>query len=174
LVHVETVARQISPPTATKFQIRTGLDALREVGDGNALYDALTLAASLLSQERGRRLGIFVIAHRENQGGTATESSSLASVRAAGAPVFAVGHGPGLNGSSLGSYLTALANESRGIRFAGGTPGETTATGERAATILDSQWEVTYQAPDTGARTLGIRLAGTTLTGSRNRPACAP
>jgi VWFA-related protein len=115
IIHMETAVNPILPFTSDRAALLNAIDAMREVGTGNALFDAVALAGSLAAQERDRRQVVFLLTPNDNSGGAiATADAAMSRVNAAGVTYFAAGFGPGAPNVPLANFLRRLARETSG------------------------------------------------------------
>lgn len=175
VIHLETEARAVQTFTADKRQAAAMIDALRVVGDGNALYDALLQAAVILPYETGRRHAIVLVTGAGNLSGTARSAQTvLDRLRTAGLPVFAVPM-PGFSRTEeAGALLQRLSVETQGLWL--GSDEEVGARLRRAGQVLATQFAATYVSGKTDGRThdleIEVKSAVVSATGVRTFTAC--
>lgn len=174
VIHVETVANPIRGFTANKALLLATIDSLRPVGDGLALYDAISLAASQLASEAGRRQAVFVLASGANRDGS-IQDAAIALQRAAAirAPFFAVSSAPAAS-PALDDFLPRLAGETFGYAFEHRAATAAAAAMGTAWRSLAEQTVVTYSLNTPAAHTLALTYRGPagTFTAQRAIPAC--
>lgn len=153
--------REVVPFTRDRQALEAGVQGLQS-GGSTALYDAVEVSAASAGAFDGVRKAIVLLSDGENDTtiGTGTAAGSIAAVRAAGVPVFAVGYGSG----SDGGYLTALATETHGSYF----PADASDIGtvyEAIGSLLRNQYVLTIRDDGEGAAPLRltVRTGGETL-----------
>jgi hypothetical protein len=173
IIHLETRAPQLQPFTSDRSALLSRIALIREVGEDHALLDAVNFATSLLASEQGRRQAVFLLTHRENQGGTITNAGAVvANVRTRGIPIYSLAFGAGLESGTLGTLLKSLTQESHGALVT--DDGNLSGTAGRLAGIFRAQYATTYNAPASDAATLRLSYADTeTFFAERSRPACS-
>ena len=160
ILHLENAASQIGGFTSNKGTLVNAIGAIHPVGSGNALFDAVSLATSLVSEERGRRQAVFVLTANENIGGAILDAgNALSRTVRAGVPVFSAGFGPGATNVPLADFLRRLAAETQGRMAIETRIGDLQPRMEQFWRILASQYALSYPSVnDFRTRNFGVSL----------------
>jgi hypothetical protein len=175
LIHLQTQAAQLQGFTSDRNALLTRIGQFREAGEGHALLDALDLATGLFATEQGRRQVIFLLTHRDTQGGAVTNASAvLSNVRTRGIPIYSLAFGPGLGSGTLGALLKTVTADSHGVLLTEESLTNLAAPAARLSRIFRAQYALTYNVPANEAS--AFRLSYTDGAGAfaaeRSRPAC--
>jgi hypothetical protein len=175
VIHLENTANPIRPFTSDKALLVATIDSLRNVGGGNALYEAISLAAQLLVSEGNRRRLVLVLSPADNAGGLLqSPATALARAAAANAPFFSIAYGPGMQSNGLFTFLAQLANQTQALVYRRESVGMVT-TATQILNIIRNQAALTYVPPREGAAhtvTVQYSTSPNNLTRSRAIAAC--
>jgi hypothetical protein len=175
VIHLETEARAVQTFTADKRQAASMIDALRVVGDGNALYDALLQAGVILPYETNRRHAIVLVTGAGNLSGTVRSAQTvLDKMRTTGIPLFSVPM-PGFSRTDeAGALLQRVSVETQGLWL--GSDEEVGTRLRRVGQILATQFTAVYVSGKTDGESHGLEIevksAVVTATGVRSFTAC--
>jgi uncharacterized protein (TIGR03437 family) len=132
-----TVTRRQAFTTNKQLAI-TAINSLSN-GGSTALYQALHLAATDIAAVTGRKAIVLMTDGSDNQGGK-TIDEAIAAAKAAGAPVYAVGFGSGINEA----VMRRMGTETGGTFTRGATSAELQALLQTVALNITSTCEVSY------------------------------
>jgi len=148
--------------TTNKVAANTAIDGI-VIGGGTALYRALSDAAIALGIRTGRKAIVLMTDGQDSVGGTTLDQAVIAA-QAAGAPVFTVGFGSGVNSS----ILTRIANDTGGFSSTSATSANLQQILQQIGQALASQCEISY-TPSTPSAPATVTITVTSPTPSGTR-----
>lgn len=175
LIHLQTQASLLQGFTGDRNGLLARIGQYRQAGEGHALLDAIDLATGLFATERGRRQAIFLITHRDSQGGAVTNAGTvLSNVRTRGIPIYSLAFGPALGSGTLGALLKAVTADSHGVLLTEESVTNLAAPAARLSRIFRAQYALTYNvaANEASAFRLIYTDSPGTVAAERSRPAC--
>lgn len=136
--------------TADRGALNRGLDSLRVLENtGTAMHDAIVLAARRIGAERTARRAIVLMTDGWDNRSTNTEAAAIASVRAAGVPVFAIGYPATFGDTGVNaSVLRRIADGTGGLYYDSGTTANLQNILTAVGGVITSQYLVTYTTVD--------------------------
>ncbi len=135
--------RVVQPMTADREALRGALDGLAAVGS-TALYAAVDEAVRQAVSSPFQRRVVILLSDGEDYGGisTVTRQAVLGAATASGVPVYAIGVGAGIDQS----FLSDLAQRTRGQLLVAPSPGDVAAAYAELTTLLRSQYVLTFES----------------------------
>ncbi len=143
--------------TSNKAQLNAAIESIAALG-GSALYRSVLDAAQAI-QGRTGRLAIVLLAGSDNTAAGVTIDQAIAAAQTSGAPVFAVGYGPGINSIALGR----ISNETGGFFTSATTAGTLAQIFSSLAQVFANLCQISY-APAATATSASVAIGVTAGT----------
>ncbi len=156
--------------TTDRNALRAAIDAL-SIGGSTALYKAVKTGAEAAATRSGRK-AIVLMTDGEDTVGGVTLDQAIAAAKQAGAPVFTVGFGSGINRT----VLQRIAQETGGTFSVGATSADLQRILQSIGQAISSQYEISYTSgsPSTSNTIeLTVSYGGQTATVTRTVQACS-
>lgn len=146
LVAISNTAQEVRPLTTDRTGLHAAIAAL-PVGGETAIFDAISLASTMLAQAPGQH-NILLFTDGGDTVSKTTLAGALAAAKAVKAPIDTVGL---TTPDSKPAVLSALANGTGGSLVAVSSSGQLSSAFRQVAQSVASQYLITYSSPATGA-----------------------
>jgi tight adherence protein B len=146
LVAISNTAQVVSPITTDRVALHAAIAAL-PVGGETAIFDAISLASTMLSQVPGQH-NILLFTDGGDTVSKTTLAGALAAAKAVKAPIDTVGL---TTPDSKPAVLSALASGTGGSLVSVSSSGQLASAFKQVAQSVASQYLITYRSPATGA-----------------------
>ena len=172
IVQAGATPTQLIGFTNVQIALTTTVDQMRGSPDKLGVYDAVTLAAQLAAQQKGRRGAVVVLTGTgSSTGDAATAASTLSTLRDSGVPLFAISMSAG---QDLMSFFQQAALDTSGWSSLAQTSYDF--AGQTLVGILANQYQVSYVTNQTAGKphTVGVSVTASQgqASGSRTYPRC--
>ncbi|MHB1005485.1 MAG: VWA domain-containing protein [Chloroflexota bacterium] len=141
VVAIADKASVVQPFTSKKDELTRAIAGLRAAGD-TALYDALSLSAQIVSQEKQGRRIVVLLTDGEDTVSKVKMEEALVSLQSVGTPVFTVGLGSQVNRNNLAS----LAAGSGGVALYAPSSSDLQTAYSNIADQLRNQYVLTFNS----------------------------